>query len=103
MTAAAAPSLALDQAWEVAPMVALRPEPFGALAYHFGTRRLTFLKRRDLADVVSCLGDHPDAASALLACDIPAESHKVYAEALATLAEAGMIQARISGESHDQH
>ena len=28
--------------------VALRPEPFGALAYHFGTRRLSFLKSRKL-------------------------------------------------------
>ncbi|MCY7299756.1 MAG: mycofactocin biosynthesis chaperone MftB, partial [Ilumatobacteraceae bacterium] len=25
------------------PQVALRPEPFGALAYHYGNRRLVFL------------------------------------------------------------
>ena len=32
-------------AWRLHPQVALRPEPFGALLYHFGTRRLSFLQR----------------------------------------------------------
>jgi putative mycofactocin binding protein MftB len=35
--------------------VALRPEPFGALVYHFGTRRLSFLKTPQLVEVVSGL------------------------------------------------
>ena len=34
----------------------MRPEPFGALAYHFGNRRLTFLKRAELVAVVRALG-----------------------------------------------
>ena len=34
-------------AWRLADSVALRPEPFGALAYHFGTRKLSFLKTPD--------------------------------------------------------
>jgi hypothetical protein len=34
----------LDQAWRLDERVAVRPEPFGALLYHFGTRRLSFLK-----------------------------------------------------------
>lgn len=34
----------LDEAWRLSPSVALRPEPFGALAYHFGNRKLTLLK-----------------------------------------------------------
>ena len=33
--------------------VALRPERFGALAYHFGTRRLSFLRRRSQASVAA--------------------------------------------------
>lgn len=35
-----------DRAWLRDPEVALRPERFGALAYHFGTRRLSFLRDR---------------------------------------------------------
>ena len=41
-----------DRAWRLNRQVALRPEPFGALAYHFGTRRLSFLKSRTLLAVV---------------------------------------------------
>ena len=44
-------------AWRLDPDVALRPERFGALAYHYGTRRLTFLRSVLLADVVRALGD----------------------------------------------
>ena len=50
----------LDEAWALSPSVALRPEPFGALAYHFGNRKLTFLKRPELLTVVRALGEHPD-------------------------------------------
>ncbi len=42
----------LDAPWALAPQVAIRPESFGALAYHFGTRRLSFLKSLALRDVV---------------------------------------------------
>ena len=33
-----------EGAYAVDPQVAIRPEPFGALCYHYGNRRLTFLK-----------------------------------------------------------
>ena len=46
------PAALVDRALELAPRVALRPEPFGALAYHYDTRRLVFLKDRDLVRVV---------------------------------------------------
>jgi putative mycofactocin binding protein MftB len=42
----------LERGWALDPQVALRPEPFGALAYHFGTRRLSFLKTPTLRAVV---------------------------------------------------
>ena len=45
--------------------VALRPEPFGALAYHYGNRRLVFLKHPDLVRVVEALADHPTVADTL--------------------------------------
>ena len=41
----------VDQVWALDPSVALRPEPFGALAYHFGNRKLIFLKRPELVEL----------------------------------------------------
>ena len=46
----------LAAAYGVDPQVAIRPEPFGALCYHYGNRRLTFLKSHDMVDVVAGLG-----------------------------------------------
>ena len=60
----------LTGAWELDPMVALRPEPFGALAYHYGNRRLTFLRSPDLVTVVRSLGDHDSVDAALAASDV---------------------------------
>jgi len=37
-----------DRGWRLHPQVAVRPEPFGALLYHFGTRKLSFLKNRTI-------------------------------------------------------
>ena len=53
------------------PSVALRPEPFGALAYHFGNRKLTFLKRPELVAVVRALAEQPDVRAALVAAGVP--------------------------------
>ena len=47
----------LDRRLALDPQVALRPEPFGALAYHYGNRRLIFLKHPDVVRVVQALGD----------------------------------------------
>jgi len=71
------------------PAVALRREPFGALAYHFGTRRLSFLKAPDLVDLVRGLGSQRSVSEALAA--IPDERHEAYLRALAALAAADMI------------
>ena len=43
----------------------MRPEKFGALAYHYGNRRLTFLKSPQLTAIVESLGDHPSVDAAL--------------------------------------
>ena len=84
----------LDEAWALSPSVALRPEPFGALAYHFGNRKLTFLKRPELVAVVQALADQPDVRSALVAAGIPEAQHPAYADALAGLARTDMIRPR---------
>ena len=57
----------LDRPWYVDERVAIRPEPFGALLYHFGTRRLSFLKNTTVLAVVRSLADHPSARSACTA------------------------------------
>ena len=81
----------LARAWSVSPQVALRPEPFGALAYHFSTRRLSFLKSRTLLEVVQNLDRHDSAADACRAAGVGDTQLPSYERALATLAESGMI------------
>jgi putative mycofactocin binding protein MftB len=77
--------------WRLHPSVGLRPEPFGALAYHFGTRRLTFLKDPTLTAIVRSLADHQDVDTAIAASDAPASRHPTYRAALARLADAEVI------------
>jgi putative mycofactocin binding protein MftB len=84
----------LDRAWELAPQVSVRPERFGALLYHFGTRRLSFLKDPQLLTVVESLGD---SSSARAACDrvgVDAASLPSFEAALARLVETDMLQER---------
>jgi mycofactocin biosynthesis protein MftB len=71
------------------PAVALRPEPFGALAYHFGNRRLSFLKAPELVELVRGLGSHHCVSDALAA--VPEGRRDAYLRALASLAAADMI------------
>ena len=84
----------LDEAWALSPSVALRPEPFGALAYHFGNRKLTFLKKQELVDVVNALGDSETVAAALTHAGIPAAQWPAYVKALRGLAASDMILER---------
>jgi mycofactocin biosynthesis protein MftB len=75
--------------YQLNPDVALRPEPFGALAYHFGTRRLSFLKAPDLVELVRGLGAHRSVSDAL--ATMPGGRRDSYLRALAALAAADMI------------
>jgi putative mycofactocin binding protein MftB len=72
--------------------VALRAEPFGALAYHYGNRRLHFLRSPELVDVVRRVGDHPDVVAALEACGIDRRRWPVFTRALAALAASDFLQ-----------
>ena len=87
----------LGEPWTLSPSVALRPEPFGALAYHFGNRKLTFLKRPELVAVVRALGEAPDVRTALEGAGVPASQHAAYAAALRGLAATDMIRPRTIG------
>ncbi|MGR7024395.1 mycofactocin biosynthesis chaperone MftB [Geodermatophilus sp. URMC 62] len=80
--------------WRRARSVALRPEPFGALVYHFGNRKLSFLKSRTLVAVVEALADQPSADATLLACGVPEAQRPAYVKALADLARSNMIEPR---------
>jgi len=89
----------LDRAWQVHPQVSMRPEPFGALLYHFGTRRLSFLKNQRVLAVVRSLADHPSARAACLASGVTEAELPAYARALGSLADSTMISERISHDS----
>ncbi len=77
--------------WRLAPSAALRPEPFGALAYDFASRRLTFLKTPTLVDVVRSLADHRTVGAALDAAEVTAEERPAYLRALDRLGATGLI------------
>ena len=81
----------LDVAWRLAPQVQVRPERFGALLYHFGTRQLSFLKSPALLAVVRALAAQPTARAACAAAGVPPGELPAYGRALATLAAARMI------------
>ncbi len=76
------------------PQVALRPEPFGALAYHYGNRKLVFLRHPDVVRVVQSLADHGTVADTLLACDIDPARWPSFEAALTSLYESEMLHER---------
>jgi putative mycofactocin binding protein MftB len=86
-------AFAPERAWQLNPQVALRDESFGALAYHYGNRRLVFLKSRTLVELVSSLHEYPSAAEAIAAV-VPEGQHLSYTRALARLASSEVIDAR---------
>jgi len=86
----------LDRPWQLHAQVSVRPERFGALLYHFGTRRLSFLKSPALLAVVSSLADQPTARAACRSAGVTEAELPSYAAALGTLASSQMICARVS-------
>jgi mycofactocin biosynthesis protein MftB len=86
------PETELSGRWRLHPQVSLRPERFGALAYHFGTRRLSFLKSRRLLAVVEGLEASADPTAACRAAGVEEAELPSYRRALATLADTGMIE-----------
>jgi mycofactocin biosynthesis protein MftB len=83
-----------DRGWRLHPQVAVRPEPFGALLYHFGTRKLSFLKNRTIFTVVRSLAEHPDVRSACRAAGVDDSAQGPYLHALGVLAVSNMLVAQ---------
>jgi putative mycofactocin binding protein MftB len=94
VTAVDATSGLSDRTLGVHHQVALRPEPFGALAYHYGNRRLVFLKHPDLVRVVRALDAHPTVGATLDACGIAAHRRASFEHALASLIGSEMLHDR---------
>jgi mycofactocin biosynthesis protein MftB len=86
----------LDAPWRLDAQVRVRPEAFGALLYHFGTRQLSFLKSPVLAEVVRSLAAQPSARAACAVAGVPAGDLMRYERALQTLAASQMIRQRDS-------
>lgn len=69
----------------------MRPEPFGALLYHFGIRKLSFLKNRAIVEIVQSLSEHPDLRSACRAAGVDATQEVPYLYALGVLVGSNML------------
>lgn len=85
------PAFDPDVRWRLHHQVAVRPEPFGALLYHFGTRKLSFLKNTKIVEIVTSLDAHPDARSACRGAGIDDADQAPYLHALSVLVTSNML------------
>lgn len=87
-------TVTLDSACELHPQVALRPEPFGALAYHYGNRKLVFLKHPDVVAVLRDVAAHNTVADTLVAHNVAPERWNSFVNALSSLETSEIIRVR---------
>jgi putative mycofactocin binding protein MftB len=80
-----------NRSYALHPSVALRPEPFGALAYHYGNRKLVFLRSPRLLALVPTLGQHASVSAALDTLGLGDRARDKYLAALASLAASDML------------
>ena len=78
--------------WRLHRRVALRPEPFGALAYHYDSRTLNFLRSPELVRLLRSLEDHSSPRAAFDAVGVPEQRWPAFASALRALALSGFIE-----------
>ena len=71
------------------PDVALRDEPFGALAYHYGNRKLVFVKDRELLALLRRLPEGGTLETGL--ADHPADQRPRFLAALQRLEASDML------------
>ena len=84
-------TVTLESELRLHPQVALRPEPFGALAYHYGNRRLVFLKHPDVVSVVRELESHGSVCETLAACGVAEPRWPSFVKALDSLHESQVV------------
>ncbi|MGH9169658.1 MAG: mycofactocin biosynthesis chaperone MftB [Acidimicrobiales bacterium] len=82
------------KAYELHPDVALRMEPFGALAYHYGNRRLTFLRSLELVELVESLSSHDSAEASMQELEIGSDRLPAMSHALESLYSSGLLRQR---------
>ena len=75
------------------PSVSLRPERFGALAYSFDTRKLSFLKHPDLVRVVEALDGVQTVDDVLGSSGVDPSRWPSFRRALGTLVASQMLVA----------
>jgi putative mycofactocin binding protein MftB len=73
------------------PQVGLRDESFGALAYHYGNRRLTFVNDRRLVEAIRSAAEHDDVEAALAAAGVAPAERPAFRLALDRLADAEVV------------
>ena len=85
--------MALDAArpYSLDSRVALRPEPFGALAYHYGNRRLSFVRSPELVELLRSLHTFDSVEDALDAAGIAPARRAAFRRALETLEASSML------------
>ncbi|MDQ2678374.1 MAG: mycofactocin biosynthesis chaperone MftB [Actinomycetota bacterium] len=82
----------LDRRLRLHSSVSLRPERFGALAYSFDTRKLSFIKHPDLLRVVESLDGDMTVADALRAAAVDERRWSSFVTALSTLESSEMLE-----------
>ena len=86
-----AASFDADRSYRLHEQVALRPEPFGALAYHYGNRRLNFLRAKELVALVESLDGEMSLREAFDAVGIDPKRWPNFEKALASLARSDFL------------
>jgi putative mycofactocin binding protein MftB len=79
--------------WRVSPLVSLRVEAFGAMAYHHGTRRLVFLKSPQLVTLVRTL-DQFDSADQAMDAVVESGQRDRFVTALSSLVASEILCGR---------
>ncbi len=82
-----------DRRYRLHEQVAIRPEPFGALAYHYGNRKLNFLRAPELVSLVEALDGSETVRGLLSASEIDPGRWPAFEKALASLAASDFLVA----------
>jgi putative mycofactocin binding protein MftB len=88
----------LGRSLELHPQAAVRPEPFGALVYHYGNRRLVFLQHADMVAVARALSQYATLADTLEACGVERRRWPSFVKAFESLMNSDIVRERSTDE-----